>query len=164
MAKPIQNPTPPDRVDRWKKLWSSPVKLSDDETGDAFDEFSENFVPGHMQSRFLKVFGLPKMAFGNRFFKDDAIFRTWETRLGSQLPGEITHVEATVIYGSPDSLEAFRFRGEARRTLKDLFIDDWHAACAIVRGGGQNIYLFVEPKGKGAILFTERTAADPSML
>ena len=135
--------------------------LDDEATNAAFEEFERVFVPGHMSKRFLKVFGVPKMAFGNRYFKDDAAYRTWDTRLQSLVPGDLTHVEVTVIYGSPDSLEAHRIRGETRRTLKDIFIDDWVAACAIVKAGPVTLYMFAEPKMKGAIVLSERPDVAP---
>jgi hypothetical protein len=67
-------------------------------------------------------------------------------------PGE-THVEATVIYGSPDSVEGWALRGEVRRSFRDLFLDDWHAACAILHVGPEVFYSFIEPKMKGCVVF-----------
>lgn len=151
--------TPPGRVDRWKKLWGTPKTLDEAATGDAFDEFEDALVPSHMHKKFLKSFGVPKAQFGNRFFVDEVVFRTWETRFSSLVSSDTTHVEATVIYGSPDALEGHRLRGEARRSLKDLMIDDWHAACAIVRGGATTVYVFVEPRMKGCAV---RVVRDPA--
>lgn len=156
MAKPSDRPTPAGRVDRWKKLWSSPRPLSDNETEAAFDEFRDALVPGHMHKQFMRTFGVYKAAFGNRFFVDEVAFREWETRFSSLLAPGVESVEATVIYGSPDSLEAYRFTGQTRRTLKDLFIDDWHAACAIVKGGSTTLYAFIEPKMRGSIVRSVR--------
>lgn len=156
MSKPTPRPTPAGRIDRWKKLWGTPRPLSVAETEDAFDEFREAFVPGHMHKRFLKTFGVPKAAFGNRFFSDDAVYRDWDTRFSSLLPPETADVEVEVIYGSPEELEGWRLRGETRRTLRDVVIDDWHAACAIVRAGSTTLYLFVEPKIRGVLVQTTK--------
>jgi hypothetical protein len=60
----------------------------------------------------------------------------------------------TVIYGSPDAIEGHQLRGQVRRTLRDIVIDDWFAAAAIVRGGGMNLYVFVEYKMKGCIVLS----------
>lgn len=161
MAKPIEHATPDGRVDRWKKLWGTPKTLSADETAEAFDEFEEAFVPSHMHKKFLKTFGVPKAQFGNRFFLDDVVFRNWDSKLAVLLSPDVTHVDAIVLYGSPDALEGHRLRGESRRSLKDLVIDDWHAACAIVRGGGTTVYVFVEPKMRGCAVRTIRGAGSP---
>ena len=59
-----------------------------------------------------------------------------------------------MIYGTPDSLEAHTFRGERRRTLKDVVVDDWHSACAIIRSPGKTIYMFVEEKMNGCLTRT----------
>jgi len=155
MAKPIKHITPENRVDRWKKLWATPRKLGDAETEAAFEEFQDALVPSHMHKMFLKIFGAPKAQFGNRFFVDEAVFRNWDTRL-TALVGEGEHVEATVIYGSPDSIEAHALRGERRRTLRDIVIDDWQAACAIVRAGNSQLYVFIEPKMRGCIVRSVR--------
>jgi hypothetical protein len=156
MGKPIEHATPDGRVDRWKKLWGTPKSLDADATAAAFDEFADAFVPSHMHKKFLKTFGVPKAQFGNRFFVDDVAFRNWDTKLAALLPPEVKQVEATVLYGSPDALEGHRLKGEPRRSLKDLVIDDWHAACAIVRAGGTSVYVFVEPKMRGCAVRTVR--------
>lgn len=153
MGKPIVSVTPPDRVERWKKLWGTPRKLEVAATDAAFEEFQEALVPGHMHKLFLKTFGTPKAKFGNRFFSDDSSFHKWETRL-SRLIGEGENIEAIVIYGSPDRLEAHAMKGERRRTLRDIVIDDWQAACAIVRAEHTTLYIFIEPKMRGCIVRT----------
>ena len=151
MAKPIKSVTPDNRVERWKKMWGTPRRLDEEETDAAFEEFEENLVPRHMHKLFLKSFGQPKAQFGNRFFADEATYQSWDTRL-SALGANASHVETIVIYGSPEKLEAHWLRGESRRTLRDIVIDDWHAACAIVRGGARTFYVFVEPKMRGCIV------------
>jgi len=152
MAKPTGPITPVDRVEKWKKKWGA-VRLLDDETTEAdFAEFQDALVPGHMQKRFANTFGVPRAVFGNRYFVDDAKYQDWDTKFTTLLWSNVTHVEATVIYASPDSLEAHRMRGEIRRTLRDVIIDDWQAACAIVRGGDSTLYVFVEPKMRGCIV------------
>ena len=133
MAKPIKFVTPEHRVDRWKKLWASPKLLTLEETEAAYEEFQDALIPSHMHTLFLRTFGLPKAKFGNRFFKDAATYVNWENKLGSYFGQEGEHIYATVIYGSPDKLEAYELRGERRRSFKDIVIDDWHAACAIAR-------------------------------
>ena len=152
MPSPHSTPTPPGRIDRWKKLWGTPRPLTVRETEDTFDEFREAFVPGHMHKRFLKTFGVPKAGFGNRFFVDEASFRNWDTRLNQILPAETTDVEVEVVYGSPEAIEGWRLRGETRRSLRDVFIDDWFGACAIVRAGETTLYLFIEPKIRGVLV------------
>jgi hypothetical protein len=156
MAKPIEHVTPPDRVDRWKKLWGAPKRLNDDENAAAFDEFADALVPSHMHKKFLKTFGVPKAQFGNRFFVDDAHYKNWDTKLASLLPPDVTHVEVVVLYGSPDALEGHKMRGETRRTLRDIVIDDWQAACSIARAGRTSVYIFVEPKMRGCVVRTIR--------
>lgn len=160
MSKPSDRPTPAGRVDRWKKLWNTPRPLSDSETEEAFDQFREALVPKHMHKQFMKTFGVPKAAFGNRFFVDEVVFRDWETRFSSLIPSSVETVEAIVLYGSPDSLEAWRIAGQTRRTLKDLFIDDWHAACAVIHAGSTTLYAFIEPKMRGSIVRTVRSEED----
>lgn len=154
MAKPTARATPDNRVERWKKLWGTPRALDDDAVTEAFDAFREAFVPSHMHKMFMKHFGVPKSAFGNRFFVDEAAFRDFDTRFTMLLPPGETHVEATVIYGTPDTLEGWALRGETRRSLRDLLVDDWHAACAIVRAGSTTLYAFIEPKMKGCVVRT----------
>ncbi|RYG34605.1 hypothetical protein EON81_15115 [bacterium] len=152
MAKPIKEITPANRVERWKKLWSSPKLLDADATDAAFEEFEEAIVPSHMHKMFLKSFGVPKAQFGNRFFSDDVEYTNWDARLEKIVGLSDERLEAIVIYGSPEKLEAYTFHGERRRTLKDLVIDDWHAACAIVRAAEKTVYVFVEPKMRGCIV------------
>lgn len=160
MAKPIKAISPANRVERWKKLWSTPRRLDGAETDAAFEEFQQALVPGHMHKQFLKLFGLPKAKFGNRFFVDEAVYQNWDTKISTLARVGEGHVEATVIYGSPDELEAHRFRGEPRRTLRDVVVDDWQAACAIVHAGPTTLYLFVEPKMRGCIVRTVRSGED----
>ena len=153
-------PTPPGRTDRWKKLWGTPRPLTTAETEDAFDEFREAFVPSHMHKRFLKTFGVPKAAFGNRYFVDEASFRNWNTRLNQILPAEVTEVEVEVVYGSPEAIEGWRLRGDPRRSLRDVFVDDWFGGLAIVRGGATTLYLFIEPKIQGVLVRVVKQDAD----
>lgn len=152
MAKPSNAVTPPDRFDTWKRKWGKSRPLDDRATDAAFDEFLEAFVVGHMRSRFLKAFGVPKAKFGNRFFMEDAAFYNLDTRLDKLEVRAEGHVEVTVIYPSTDRMEGHQMRGELRRTLKDIVVDDWHAACAIVRTSGRTLYLFAEPGGGGCIV------------
>jgi hypothetical protein len=149
MKKPI---TPEGRLERWKKLWATPRILSDTESKAEFEEFVEAFVPGHMEKKFRQFFGTPRAKFGNRFFRDGAVFQSWDTALSGLGLRDVTHAEATVIYGSPEGLEATWLRGELRRTLRDIVVDDWHAACVIVRAGEARLYAFVEPKMRGCIV------------
>ena len=160
MAKPIKHVTPADRVDRWKKLWGTPRRLDSATTDSAFEEFEAGFLPSHMRKHFLKLFGQPKAQFGNRFFQEDAQYRDWNMKISS-FAGEGEHVEVTVIYGSPDALEAHFLRGERRRTLRDIVIDDWQAACAIVRAGPTKLFVFVEPKMRGCIVRAEHSGEQP---
>lgn len=151
MAKPIKNVTPENRFEAWKKLWATPRRLSDDETAAVFAEFQDGFVAGHMRKYFLKSFGVPKAVFGNRFFMDDAIYRNWDMKISS-LAGEGGQIEATVIYGAHDLLEAYSLRGERRRSLHDIVVDDWHASCAIVHAEETTLLVFVEPKMRGCMV------------
>jgi len=151
MAKPVAAVTPDNRVDRWKKMWATPKRLSDELTDSVFEAFQDAFVPKHMHKQFLKFFGTPKAQFGNRFFMEDAAYRNWDMKLGLLMVEE-GFAEVTVIYGSSDRLEAYALRGEMRRSLRDIVIDDWHAACAIVRAGESVLYLFVEPKMRGCMV------------
>ncbi|RYG23345.1 hypothetical protein EON82_14305 [bacterium] len=121
MATPAPRPTPPGRVDRWKKLWGTPRPLDNASVEDAFDEFRDAFVPSHMHK-----------------------------------PTDVEEVEVEVIYGSPESLEGWRLKGQTRRSLRDIVIDDWHAACAIVRAGATTLYVFVEPKIVGCLVLSVR--------
>lgn len=149
MAKTI---TPEGRVERWKKLWSAPKLLSTEDADAAFETFVSEFVPGHMEKKFRQFFGTPRAKFGNRFFLDDSKYYTLDRSFTSLGVREGTHVEAIVIYAGLHEVEAYRLRGETRRTLKDLMIDDWHAACAIVEGESTMLYVFIEPKMKGCIV------------
>jgi len=151
VAKPIKTITPADRFELWKKLWGTPKLLNDIETEAAFEEFQESFIPGHMQKYFLKSFGVPKAVFGNRYFMEDAQYRNWDTPISS-LAGEGDRIEAVVVYGSPEKIEAHLLKGERRRTLRDVVMDDWQAACAIVRAGATTLYIFIEPKMRGCIV------------
>ena len=148
---------PANRLERWKKLWATPRLLEDEATNAAFDEFIGRFVPTHMHKQFLKFFGQPKAQFGNRFFMEDSVYQNWDTKLASLGAGTVSHVEVTVIYGSPTELQAYGLRGEPRRSLHDIVIDDWHSACAIVRAGDTTIYVFVEPKMKGCVIRVTQT-------
>lgn len=152
MRPSSDRPTPEGRVDRWKKLWGTPRRLSVQETEDAFDEFADAFVPSHMHKRFLKTFGVPKASFGNRFFLDDVTFRNWNTRLNQILPGDVAEVEVEVVYGSTEAIEGWRLRGETRRSLRDVFVDDWFGGLAVVRAGETTLYLFIEPKIQGVLV------------
>jgi len=152
MAKPRKSVSPENRLENWKKLWATPKKLTEHETDDAFDEFADALVPGHMHKLFLKSFGVPKAQFGNRFFVDEAFFQNWDTRLSTMGAGEGKHVEAIVIYGSPEKLEGHWLRGESRRTFRDILVDDWQAACVIVRAERYTFYIFCEPKMRGCIV------------
>src|SRR5271154_5477367 len=102
MPKPSVVITPEDRVPRWKKMWGTPRLLDEAETESAFEEFQDALVPRRMHKLFLKSFGVPKAQFGNRFFMDDAMYRDWDTKLVGLISEAGTHVEVTIIYGSPD--------------------------------------------------------------
>lgn len=149
MRKPA---TPEGRIERWKKLWGGVRTLSSSEAEEAYEEFVEEFVPGHMEKKFRQFFGTPRAKFGNRFFRDDAVYHTWNTSFSSLGLRDATHVEATILYSSPEDIEGHVMRGEVRRTLKDLLVDDWHAACAMVRAEEVRLYLFIEPKMRGCIV------------
>lgn len=154
-TQPVPKPiTPADRVDLWKKKWGTSRLLSDNEATAAFDEFVAAFIPGHMEKRFLKTFGVYRAKFGNRFFKEEAVYHTFSEVLSRLMSTESTHAVVTVIYALDGELEAHTFRGEIRRSLGDLFLDDWHAACAIVRTEDALMYAFVEPKMKGSVTLT----------
>jgi hypothetical protein len=156
MPKPI---TPEGRVEKWKRLWGTPRLLAADDADAAFEDFVGVFVPGHMEKKFRQFFGTPRAKFGNRFFRDDAVYHTWDRSFASLGLRDVTHVDATVIYAGPDEVEAHTLRGETRRTLKDLLVDDWHAACAVVVGGDTTLYIFIEPKMKGCIVL--RVGGEP---
>ena len=159
MPKPTEFVTPDKRVDRWKKYWGTPKRLSETETEDAFDELQNALVPRHMHKQFLKFFGQPKQAFGNRFYSDEAVFVNWDTRIGQLVGAEGANVEVTVIYGSPDRLEGHLLKGERRRTLRDIVVDDWFGCCGIVRSARMTLYFFLEHKGGGCIV---RTIKNPN--
>jgi hypothetical protein len=152
MARAGKSITPENRLETWKKLWGSPRRLDDAETEAAFDEFVEGFVTSHMRKRFLKLFGVPKAQFGNRCFMEDASFRNWDTKFSSLGAPEGGHVEVTVFYASGESLEAHWMRGQSRRSLRDVFVDDWEAACAIARAEDATFFLFVQAKGGGCMV------------
>lgn len=149
---PSNEITPGSRLEVWKKLWATPRVLTEAETDAAFEEFEEAFIPSHMRSRFLKQFGIPKAAFGNRYFQEGAVFHALDMPIYGLGPDKEGHVEATVIYASPDRLEAHAMRGQSRRKLRDVFIDDWIAACAIIRSDRGAFYAFIEPKMKGCVV------------
>lgn len=149
MAKPI---TPEGRIEQWKKRWSTPKRLSEDDANAVLEEFIEVFVPGRMEKKFRQFFPTPRAKFGNRFFRDDAVFYTWERTLASLGLQDVSHAEVSIIYPSTEAIEGHRLRGETRRTLKDLVIDDWHPACAIAEGGPVKLYVFIEPKMRGCIV------------
>ncbi len=161
MAKPITNVTPADRLERWKKLWATPRLMEEAETDAAFETFVEGMVPGHMHKRFLKFFGVPKTHFGNRFFGEGSVYHDWDTRISSLAGFESTHAEVQVVYGSPDKLEGHALRGEIRRTLRDIVMDDWHAAFAVVRVGSATLFVFVEPKMRGCIVKVQGGSPEP---
>lgn len=151
MARIARTVTPENRIDRWKKLWGTPHKLPTEETEAAFEEFQESFVPGHMHKKFLQFFGTPKAKFGNRFFLDECAYFDWKIDFKA-LGIRDEHVDATIIYGSPEAMEGHTMRGQSRRSLRDLVVDDWHAACAIIRSESAVVYLFIEPKMRGCVL------------
>ncbi len=157
MAKPIKFVVPENRVEVWKKKWGTPVLLDQAVAEAALEEFVEAFIPGHMHNRFERTFGVARAKFGNRFFHEDAKYRTWEVRLSEMLKTDATHLEAIVIYAAGERVEAYRIRGELRRSLGDIFVDDWHAACAIVRDSEMTLYAFVEPKMKGSVVIVRPT-------
>ena len=162
MAKPNKFITPEDRIEKWKKLWATPKLLDDAATDEAFEEFVANFIPTHMRRLFLRTFGVPKAAFGNRFFLDGSAYHEWDTRISALAGIEGGHVDVTVIYAGPDRMEGHTLRGERRRSLRDIVIDDWHLAIAIVRAGRSDLYVFVEPKMRGCVVKTVRRESDES--
>ena len=167
MSRAKAGVTPADRIGFWKKLWGTPQLMDQSATDEAFEEFQNELVPTHMHKAFLKTFGAPKAKFNNRFFNDDAVFQNWNTRLEQLAPGEHGKAEVIVIYGSPERLEGHLLRGELRRSLRDVIMDDWHPACAIIRTSRATLYLFVEPKMRGCIIRTvkhERDSSEPEVL
>jgi hypothetical protein len=147
------------REETWKKLWAAPVQLDDAATEAAFEELTEALVPRHMRGRFVKRFGVPKERFGNRFFVDGAVFRDWNAKL-SDLGAASSHVEVDVITAAGDELRGYRLRGQSRRTLKDIVIDDAEAVCAIVRDSQVTLYVLTEPGVKGAIVLVADASSD----
>ena len=115
-----------------------------------------------MRRLFLRTFGVPKAAFGNRFFLDGSAYHEWDTRISALAGIEGGHVDVTVIYAGPDRMEGHTLRGERRRSLRDIVIDDWHLAIAIVRAGRSDLYVFVEPKMRGCVVKTVRRESDES--
>jgi len=110
----------------------------------------DGLVPARIHKKFLQFFGTPRAAFGNRFFKDDAIYHDWNMKmsdLGAEEP-----LEVSVIYAAGDALEGYALKGQTRRSLRDIVVDDWHTSCAIVRSGEATWYVFVEPKMRGCIV------------
>ncbi len=160
MSRPKADVTPADRIGFWKKLWGTPQRMTQDATDLAFEEFQDEFVPRHMHKAFLKTFGAPKAKFNNRFFSDDAVYQNWNTRLEQLAPGEQGKAEVIVIYGSTERLEAHLLHGELRRSLRDVIMDDWHPACAIIRTSRATLYLFVEPKMRGCLIKTVKHQRD----
>ncbi len=149
---PNSNVTPEDRIPFWKKKWGASRLLDEAATEAAFDEFLDAFVPSHMRKQFVKLFWSSKPKFANRYFVDEAAFHNWNTKILQLAHQEQGKVEAIVIYGSPDRLEAHQIKGELRRTLRDVIVDDWQPACAIVRTDQVTLYLFVEPKMRGCVV------------
>lgn len=151
MSKPI---TPEGRLESWKRRWSAPRQLSDAEAEAVFDRFVEGFIPGHMEKKFRQFFGTPRAKFGNRFFCDDAFYHDWDRTLATLGFAEVQHAEVAILYAQGKTLEGYRFRGEPRRSLKDLFVDDWHAAVAVIEAGDLVMYAFIEPKMRGSVVRT----------
>lgn len=150
MAAPIKPITPPDRIGKWGPLWAKPKLLDSAATEAAYEEFVEGFVPSRMHNLFLRTFGVKKAIFGNRFFMEDAIYHDWNVKL-SDLGAE-EPLDVIAIYALGEELEGYQLRGQSRRSLRDIVIDDWHASCAIVRSGETRLFVFVEPKMRGCIV------------
>ena len=150
------NVTPQPYLDRWKKLWGTPVRLTDIATEEAFEAFQDAFVPGHMHKMFLKRFGTPKAEFNNRFFADGSMFRDWNTTIGALTTRNAKRVEVTVIFGSPERLEGHALKGEARRTLRDIVLEDRESVCAIVKVDGTTLYVFSQYRMRGCVVLTVR--------
>jgi hypothetical protein len=146
------NVTPDDRIPFWKKKWGTPRLLDEDATEAAFDEFLNAFVPTHMHKQFVRLFWSAKPKFANRFFVDGATFHDWETKILNLANSDLGRIEAIVMYGSPDRMEAHLLKGESRRSLRDVVMDDRQPACAIVRVDQVVLYLFVEPKMRGCVV------------
>ncbi|MDR3691895.1 MAG: hypothetical protein P4L46_21120 [Fimbriimonas sp.] len=152
MARANKSVTPENRLAHWKKIWATPRRLNQDAADAAFDEFCDGLIPRHMHKIFLKSFGVKRDQLNNRFFVDEASFMDWDSKIQEILSGADGVVEATVIYGSPEGLEAHMLKGQPRRTLRDIIVDDWQAACGIVTLGEHKLFLFVEPKMRGCIV------------
>lgn len=144
--------TPPDRVEKWKKLWGTPRLLDDEATEAAFDDFVTTFVPRNMHKMFLRTFGNPKGKFGNRFFAEAAVFQNWDIRISQLIDDAATHAEVIVIYALEDRIEGYALRGEVRRSIHDIVVDDWHTACVIIVAGECKIYAFTELRMKGCVV------------
>lgn len=139
------------RTETWKKLWGTPVALSDEETEQIFDEVIDALIPTHMQVRFAKRFGVPKEKFNNRYFTDRAVFKGWDAKLSHLgLEGETVFVEVVVPTG--DEIRGYRLKGQTRRALKDIVIDDVEAVCAVARTPMMTIYIFAEAGTRGCIV------------
>jgi hypothetical protein len=159
VANPSEGRRRAPREETWKRLWAAPIELNDAATEATFEELTEALVPGHMQGRFVKRFGVPRERFGNRFFVEGAVFRDWSTRL-TELGVAGSHVEVDVVTASGDELRGYRLRGQSRRTLKDVVIDDSEAVCAIVRDSQVTLYILTEPGMRGAIVLVADDHSD----
>lgn len=153
--------TPVGHLEKWKKLWGTPRLLDAPAVEAALEEFYEAVVPTHMHKKFLQFFGTYRAKFGNRFFVDQAGYHDWATPLSAMGFRESAHVEATVIYASGDTLEAHCLRGQPRRSLRDIVLDDWNPACAIVRAAEGTLFVFVEPKMRGCIVVNHISNSAP---
>jgi hypothetical protein len=151
MPKPA-TVTPEGRIEQWKRKWSHPQLLNDSLSTQVFETFLDAFVPSHMVKQFVKTFGVPKAAYGNRFFPENSSFVPLSVRIGSLLGPTTVPLEADLMYALADDIEVYRIRSDTKRTFKDLFIDDWHAACATFRCEFGTGHAFIEPKMRGAIV------------
>lgn len=144
------------RQETWLKLWGKARPLSDDETSLVFEEFLEQFVPPHMHKMFIRVIDAPKAKFGNRFFREDSAFTPFETPLFQLLHSAAPEdmVEAKVILPRAEKFDGFVLKGQARRTLRQLVIDDWQTTMATLNLEGETVYVFVEPKMGGCMIRT----------
>ncbi len=150
MSKPTKNITPPNRIPTWAKLWASPIHLTAQEAEEALEEFMEGLVPGRIHKKFLQFFGTPRAAFGNRFFMDDCVYHDWNTKMSDM--GAEEPLEVLTVYAADEELDGYLLKGQTRRSLRDIVVDDWHTACSIVRSGEDVWYVFVEPKMRGCIV------------
>jgi hypothetical protein len=153
--------TPVGREDQWKRLWGKTRVLDDVATEAAFEEFQEQFVPSHMRKLFLRFFGVRRAHFGNRFFREEAAYHRWETKLSALIEAEGENIEVILIYALDDRLEAHVLKGQRRRSLRDIVVDDKQAACGIVRAGAITLYLFIEPKMRGCIVRSVQKSLTP---